>query len=57
LVKVTDLLKATTLPVDDGDHDRDDRLGHFTTIRSAQLGEVLRGVAFAPLEHGDEDRQ
>lgn len=57
LVKVTDLLKATTLPVDDGDHDRDDRLGHFTTIRSAQSGEVLRGVAFAPLEHGDEDRQ
>jgi hypothetical protein len=57
LVKVTDLLKATNLPMDDRDQDRDDRLGHFTTIRSAQSGEVLRGVSFAPLEHGDEDRQ
>lgn len=55
LVKVTDLLKATALPVGDGDHDRDDRLGHFVTIRSAQSGEVLRGVAFAPSEHGDDD--
>jgi hypothetical protein len=55
LVKVTDLLKATGLPVGDGDHDRDDRLGHFVTIRSAQSGEVLRGVAFAPSERGDDD--
>ncbi len=55
LVKVTDLLKATGLPVGDGNHDRDDRLGHFVTIRSAQSGEVLRGVAFAPSERGDDD--
>jgi hypothetical protein len=55
LVKVTDSLRATTLPVGDGDHDRDGRLGHFETIRSAQSGEVLRGVALAPSEHGDND--
>lgn len=55
LVKVTDLLRATTLPVDDGDHGRGDRLGHFVTIRSAQAGEVFRGVAFAPKDRGDDD--
>jgi hypothetical protein len=54
LVKVTDRLDATTLPTSDGDNDRDDKLGHFVTIRSANAGEVLRGVAFAPVE-GDED--
>ena len=41
LVKVTDLLRATTLPNGNG-------LGHFTTIRSAASGEVFRGVSFAP---------
>jgi hypothetical protein len=41
LVTVTDLLKGTTLPTGGG-------LGHFTVIRSAASGEVLRGVAFAP---------
>jgi hypothetical protein len=41
LVKVTDLLKATTLPNGNG-------LGLFTTIRSAAFGEVFRGVSFAP---------
>src|SRR5580700_17469 len=55
LVKVTDLLRATALPVGDGDHDRDHRLGHFVTIRSAQSGEVLRGVAFAPKDRGDDE--
>jgi hypothetical protein len=54
LVKVTDDLDATTLPTGDGDHDRDDRLGHFVTIRSAQAGEVLRGITFAPKEHRDD---
>ena len=44
LVKVTDLLSATTLPTGGG-------LGHFTTVRSAKVGEVLRGVAFAPRDH------
>jgi len=56
LVKITDLLKATSLPVGAGDHGREDRLGHFVTIRSAQSGEVLRGVAFAPQERDDQDR-
>lgn len=46
LVKVSDLLRATTLPTSRG-------LGHFRTIRSAQFGEVLRGISFAP---GDDDR-
>jgi hypothetical protein len=54
LVKVTDRLDATTLPTGDGDHDKDDSLGHFVTIRSANAGEVLRGVAFAPKDR-DED--
>jgi hypothetical protein len=54
LVKVSDLLSATTLPTSDGDHDRDDRVGHFVTLRSAKAGEVFRGVTFAPADH-DED--
>jgi hypothetical protein len=48
LVKVTDLLKATTAKLGDGDHDKDDSWGHFTTIRSAKAGEVLRGVTVSP---------
>ncbi|MGA3294893.1 MAG: hypothetical protein ABSE45_13030 [Candidatus Acidiferrales bacterium] len=57
LVKVTDILQATTLPTGDGDHGRDDSIGHFVTLRSAQAGEVLRGVAFAPQDRdGDDDR-
>jgi hypothetical protein len=55
LVKVSDLLKATTLPKGDGDHDRDDSLGHFTILRSAKAGEVFRGVALAPRDHGDDE--
>ena len=55
LVKVTDVLKATTLPTGDGDHDRDDSLETFVTVRAAQAGEVLRGISFAPTEH-DSDR-
>jgi hypothetical protein len=54
LVKVADLMSATTLPTGDGDKDRDDRIGHFVIIRSAKAGEVFRGVAFAPKEHGDD---
>jgi hypothetical protein len=54
LVKVTDLVKSTTLPTGDGDHDRDDSLGHFTIIRSAKAGEVFRGVALAPRDHDDD---
>jgi len=54
LVRVTDRLDATALPSGDGNHDRDDRFGHFTTIRAAKAGEVLRGVAFAPADRGDD---
>jgi hypothetical protein len=57
LVKVSDRLSATTLPTGDGDNDRDDRIGHFATIRSAKAGEVFRGVAFAPKERGDDDHR
>ena len=52
LVKVTDRLRATTLP--QGRGDGDDAIGHFVTIRSAQAGEVLRGVAFAPSDEGED---
>jgi hypothetical protein len=55
LVKVTDRLDAATLSAGDGDQDRDDRLGKFTTIRTANAGEVLRGISFAPKDRGDDD--
>jgi hypothetical protein len=43
LVAVKDLLSATSLP-------KGNRVGldTFTTLRTAQAGEVLRGIAFAP---------
>jgi hypothetical protein len=47
LVKVTDRVSDTTLPA------ADDWFGHFTTIRSAKAREVLRGVALAPIDHGE----
>jgi hypothetical protein len=53
LVKVVDLLKATKLPTNDGDHDFDDQIGKFVTIRSAKAGEVLRGISFAPSIFGN----
>ncbi|HEY2113954.1 MAG TPA: hypothetical protein VGJ51_02620 [Candidatus Angelobacter sp.] len=53
LVKVIDRLQTTTLPQAHSDEDRS--LGRFVTIRSAQAGEVLRGVAFAPGDD-EEDR-
>jgi hypothetical protein len=56
LVKVNDDLDAATLPVGDGDHDGDDRIGHFKIIRRAKAAEVLRGVAFAPRERDGDDR-
>ena len=53
LVKVTDILKATTLPKADGFFG----IGRFETIRAARAGEVFRGVAFAPQDRdGDVDR-
>jgi hypothetical protein len=57
LVKVTDRLSGITLPTGDGDHDADDWLGHFVTIRSAKAGEVFRGVAFAPHHRDIESAQ
>ncbi len=54
LVRVLDKLRATSLSQLQGEHDGDSSFGHFVTVRSAQSGEVLRGVAFAPAER-DED--
>ena len=55
LVKVTDLLRASTLPPSEGDDDRS--IGRFVTLRTAKAGEVLRGIAFAPRSRDeDEDR-
>jgi hypothetical protein len=51
LVKVTDLISATTLPPAGG------RLGTFQTVRSARAGEVFRGIAFAPKSDDDRDQQ
>ncbi|HEY2393032.1 MAG TPA: hypothetical protein VGK22_17790 [Candidatus Angelobacter sp.] len=57
LVKVTDLLRATTLPQSNDKHNGDAPLGTFVTIRTAQSGEVLRGVTFVPHDDGgDNDR-
>jgi hypothetical protein len=55
LVSVKDLLQATTLPIKNGGDDKDHSWGQFTTIRSAQTGEVFRGVAFAPRDQSDGD--
>jgi hypothetical protein len=52
LVKVTDLVRSTTLPQSTDKHNGNAPLGTFVTIRAAQSGEVLRGVTFAP--HGDD---
>jgi hypothetical protein len=56
LVKVTDVLSATTLPAAAATPHSDDdaRIGHFVTIRSARAGEVFRGVALAPNPRGDD---
>jgi hypothetical protein len=52
LVKVTDLISATTLP------SARSWLGTFQTLRSARAGEVFRGVAFAPSsDHEDHHGQ
>jgi hypothetical protein len=55
LVKVTDLLRSTTLPTSTENHNGNAPLGTFVTLRAAQSGEVLRGVAFAP--HAEDDDQ
>jgi hypothetical protein len=57
LVKVKDLLASTTLPLANPGNGRDDQPGHFVTIRSAEAGEVFRGVALAPNDHGNSENQ
>jgi hypothetical protein len=52
LVRVKDVLKATTLPTSENNHDPD-AVGTLVTLRSAKAGEVLRGIAFAPTIFGD----
>jgi hypothetical protein len=55
LVKVTDILSATTLPTNNNPWGG--FIGHFVTLRSAKAGEVFRGVAFAPQDrNGRDDR-
>jgi hypothetical protein len=55
LVRVNDLLNATSLPIDHGNEYKDHSWGHFVTIRSARAGEVFRGVAFAPKKQSGND--
>ena len=55
LVRVTDLLWATTPPAGDGGNGWSDLLGHFRVIRAARFGEVFRGVDFAPQDRDDDD--
>jgi hypothetical protein len=50
LVRITDILGATTLPPVSGGFGGD--LEHFVTLRTARFGEVLRGIAFAPDDRG-----
>src|SRR6266853_1179443 len=45
LVTVTDRLNAVNLPASNSNG-----WGHFTTLRTAQAGEVLRGISFAPAQ-------
>jgi hypothetical protein len=47
LVTVKDLLNASSLPASNGGSDSH-AWGHFQVLRSAQAGEVLRGIAFSP---------
>lgn len=53
LVKVRDRLGATSLP-SSTESDHGNGLGHFSVIRGPKAGDVLRGVAFAPTEDGDD---
>ena len=53
LVRVTDHLDSTSHPAPGGMDDQGREWGHFSTIRAAKAGEVLRGVALAPKEHGN----
>ena len=55
LVRVTDIVGATSLPAPNTPASF--FIDHFFTLRSAQSGEVFRGIAFAPEDRpGDDDR-
>lgn len=57
LVKVTDVLAATSLPLSGCDRDGIP-LGQFVTLRTAASGEVFRGLDWAPTDHGwDSDQE
>ena len=56
IVATASALATGILPTSDGDHDRDDSVGHFVTLRSAKVGEVSRGVALAPSDHDHDGR-
>jgi len=47
LVTVKDLLNSSSLPAGSGSSDNHG-WGHFQVLRTAQAGEVLRGIAFSP---------
>jgi hypothetical protein len=53
LLRVTDVVNATSLPA--AGSGASEFLDRFITIRSAQFGEVFRGVAFAPSFFGRDD--
>jgi hypothetical protein len=52
LLRVTDILKATAPPTGNGPASF--LIDRFFTLRSAQAGEVFRGIAFAPQFRGGE---
>ena len=49
LVRVTDMLSSTTLPLPDRSRDGA-KLGQFAILRTARSGEVFRGLDWAPTE-------
>jgi hypothetical protein len=49
LVRVTDMLSNSTLPLPGRSRDGA-KLGVFTILRTAQSGEVFRGLDWAPSE-------
>ena len=55
LVKVVDILSATTLPTPSSGWSGfgGGSVGRFVTLRTARAGEVFRGVAFAPEDRPD----
>jgi hypothetical protein len=52
LVRVTDMLSSTTLPLPGRSRDGA-KLGEFTILRSAGSGEVFRGLDWAPTKSGE----